>query len=203
MHVRFEPTAAQFLRSLVAAGSFALPAVAGAQQLETYDMAMAGFVNGIISGTGLRSLEFGALTPGTPLVVAPLDAVSAKWRFTDIPNNNAVANRYADLSFVSLPSTMAGPGGASLPIGTYRVRVALEKNGTDYHYYPATYSVSPASPGISPNPQINGGGTPIAPGGNNGRALVVYMGATVSPAASQRAGVYEGTLTLTFSPSSS
>ena len=194
----------RFTRSLAAAGCVALPAAAGAQQVELYDMAIAGVVGGTLSGTGVRSLEFGTLTPGVPLVIAPLNSVSAKWRFTGIPNNNGAGNRYADLTFVSLPSTMSGPGGATLPIGTYQVRVGLEKNGTDYYYFPATYTVSPASPGINPNPQINGGTTPSAPGagGNNGRALVVYMGATVSPAAAQRAGVYEGTLTLTFSPSS-
>ena len=194
----------RFLRCLLAAGGLAAPAVAGAQQVETFEMTIAGFIDATVSGNGVQSLTFGMLTPGTPMVIAPLDPVAAKWRFTGIPNNNAGANRYADLAFVSLPSALGGPAGATLPIGSYEVRVALEKNGIDYYYFPSTYVVSPASPAIDPNPQINGGATPGAPGagGNNGRALVVYMGATVSPSAGQRAGVYEGSLTLTFSPSS-
>jgi hypothetical protein len=191
-------------RCLAAAGCLGVPVAAGAQQVETFEMAISGFVDVTVSGSGVQSLTFGMLTPGTPMVVSPLDPVAAKWRFTGIPNNNAAANRYADLTFVSLPSVLGGPGGATLPIGSYQVRVALEKNGVDYYYFPSTYVVSPASPAIDPNPQINGGATPAAPGagGDNGRSLVVYMGATVNPAAGQRAGVYEGTLTLTFSPSS-
>jgi hypothetical protein len=191
-------------RCLAAAALVVAPAVAGAQQVETFEMAIAGFIDVNMSGSGVQNLEFGTLTPGIPTVVAPLDPVAAKWRFTGIPNNNAAANRYADLAFVSLPSVLGGPGGATLPIGSYQVRVALEKNGVDFYYFPATYVVTPASPAIDPNPRINGGTTPGAPGagGNNGRSLVVYMGATVSPTAGQRAGVYEGTLTLTFSPSS-
>lgn len=198
------PFAFRLLRNIAAACCIALPAAVGAQQVDTYEMPITGFVDVAISGSGIQSLQFGTLTPGTPTVVAPLDPVAAKWQFVGIPNNQAAANRYADLTFVSLPSALNGPGGATLPIGTYQVRVALEKNGVDYYYYPSTYTVTPASPGIDPNPQINGGATPTAPGvgGNNGRTLVVYMGATVSPTAAQRAGVYEGTLTLTFSPSS-
>lgn len=190
---------------LLSACAVMAPASALAQELSSSsDMVVSGAIGVSVSGTGVRPLAFGTVSPGAATVVFPLATNSAKWRFANVPNNSGVNNRYADLNFISLPSALEGPSGALLPIGSYQVRVALEKNGTDYYMYPTTWSVSPANPSLDPNPRINGNtadSPPDAPGGNAGRALVVYMGATVTPSVGQRTGTYVGTLTLTFATS--
>lgn len=175
-------------------------------QTATSSLQTTGLVEAPISGGGVRNLDFGVLVPGVAQVIAVTSPTSAKWEFTGIPNNNRANSTYADLSFSSLPATLAGPGGATIPVSSYVVRVALAKNGADYYTY-GDYSVTPASPTVDPNPRINptggAGQPPTAPGagGDKGRSLVVYMGATVTPATWQRAGNYVGTLTLIFNTS--
>lgn len=174
-------------------------------QSATSSLPTTGFVDVPVSGGGVRDLDFGVLVPGVARVIAVNSASSAKWEFSNIPNNNGQNNRFADLSFSSLPAQLTGPGGATIPMSSFVVRVALAKGGTDYYSY-GDFTVTPASPTIDPNPRINptggAGQPPAAPGGNTGRSLVVYLGATVTPATWQRAGNYIGTLTLIFNTSS-
>jgi hypothetical protein len=177
----------------------AMVAQSGTKELQ---MTAEGIIDVMISGAGVRDLQFGAVTAGISKTVDVGSVSSAKWRFANLPNNNGNNNRFADLTFISLPPHLDGANGARLPVSGYVARVCLEKPlDSDYHCY-GDYVVSPASPSIDPNlrinPTDNAGGPPTAPGGNAGRTLVVYLGATVTPAVDQPGGTYLGAVTLTF-----
>lgn len=192
----------------VVAGAGVFVPVGAAAQAATSELQMTaeGIIDVAITGSGVRNLEFGVVTPGVPVTVGVTSTTSAKWRFSNLPNNNGQNNRFADLAFTALPATLNGANGATMAVTGYTARVCLEKpTDSDYYCY-GDYAVSPAAPGIDPNPRINptggAGEPPTAPGGNTGRALVVYLGATVAPATNQPSGTYIGTVTLTFITSS-
>ena len=189
------------------AGIVLAPIAAHAQAgTSTFSMTAEGVVDVAMSGSGLRDLEFGVVTPGVAKTVDVTSVSAAKWRFANVRNNNGVNNRFADLVFLSLPAALQGPDGATLAVTGYTALVCLEKPAdSDYYCYPSS-TLTSASPTIDPNPQINptgGGGLqpPTAPGGNTGRSLVVYLGATVVPAVDQPSGTYLGTVTLTLNTS--
>jgi hypothetical protein len=122
--------------------------------------------------TGARPLDFGNVFPGVAKTINVGDATSGRWDAT----GQALAN--VNMSF-TLPGPLAGPGGATLPIGTWTGCT----NTTN-----TTSGCSSFSPG--PGPIASAFGNP----GN----LFIWIGATVSPAAGQAAGSYSGTATLTL-----
>jgi hypothetical protein len=125
--------------------------------------------------TGVRALAFGTLLPGVPDHVLRTDAV-ASGRF----NIRGTRNAQVQLQFL-LPASMAGPAGATMP---------LSFGATDGGFSP-TQSVTNQT-AFDPRAASLG----RLPG--NGRASV-FLGGTASPAPTQRAGAYTGTITLTVS----
>lgn len=123
---------------------------------------------------GVRSVSFGTVFPGIPKSVPRTDALNSG-RF-DI---RAAAGSQLQLSF-ALPSAMTGPGGATMP---------LSFGGGDAGYS-ATQSVA-SQVGFDPRVPFL-----ATMGGPPGRAAV-FLGGTVTPLASQPAGSYTGTITLT------
>ena len=123
--------------------------------------------------TGVRGLGFGIVVPGVPQVVPRTDAVGSGQFDIRGPNRGQVS-----LTF-TLPSVMTGPAGAQLP---------LAFGASD-----AGYSQSQAiGSQVGFDPQQ----TFTATLSNAGRGSV-FIGATATPAAGQRAGSYTATLTLT------
>ena len=126
-----------------------------------------------ITVQGVRSLTFGAVLPGVLRVIARTDPVNSGQYDITGANNSQV-----QLNF-TLPSTMAGPAGATMPIVF---------GGSD-----AGYS---ASQTIGSQVAFDPKQPFLATLNKNGRGSV-FVGATVQPTPTQRAGSYTGTLTLT------
>ena len=124
--------------------------------------------------SGVRSLVFGVVFPGVPLTVARTDAANSG-QFDLTGNKNA----QVQLTF-TLPTTMTGPAGATMP---------LTFGGSD-----AGYSASQAvGSQVASDPR-----TPfLATLNKNGRGSV-FLGGTVTPPTTQRAGSYTGTITLSI-----
>lgn len=121
----------------------------------------------------VRSLTFGTLLAGVNKSVLRTDAINGGQLDISGPKNVQVL-----LTF-TLPASMTGPTGATLPL-----------------------SFGSNDGGWSPPQQV---GTQVAfdprvpftaPLDQNGK-VSVYLGGTAQPAASQRAGSYTGTITLT------
>jgi len=123
--------------------------------------------------TGVRGLTFGAVFPGVPRVISR----------TDPANAGQVDIGYAKFSPIlltfTLPSAMAGPAGATMP---------LVFGASDAGYSsPETIT---SQVGFDPR-------VPFATAlDKNGRAAV-FIGGRAQPAPSQRGGAYTATITLT------
>ena len=123
--------------------------------------------------TGVRGLTFGAVFPGVPRVISR----------TDPANAGQVDIGYAKFSPIlltfTLPSAMAGPAGATMP---------LVFGASDAGYSsPETIT---SQVGFDPR-------VPFATAlDKNGRAAV-FIGGRAQPAPSKRAGAYTATITLT------
>ena len=121
---------------------------------------------------GIRSLTFGAVLPGVPRVISRTDpANSGQYDIT------GVRSHQVQLTF-TLPSVMAGPAGATMPI-------VFAGNDAGYSQTQAIGSqvaFDPKQPFVA-TLNARGRGT-------------VFIGATARPAPTQRAGNYTGTLTL-------
>lgn len=124
--------------------------------------------------SGVRPLVFGVVFPGMPLAVSRTDAVNSG-QFNVTGNKNA----QVELTF-TLPTAMTGPAGATMPI-TF--------GGSDAGYSPPETVSSQV--GFDPR-------TPFVTSlDKNGRASV-FVGGTVNPPPTQRAGSYTGTITLSI-----
>jgi len=123
--------------------------------------------------TGVRGVTFGAVFPGVPLAISRTDPANSGQLDIKGPNRSNVL-----LTFI-LPLTMTGPAGAVMP---------LSFGSSD-----AGYSQSQAigsQIGFDPKQPFTGALS------NNGRASV-FLGVTANPTASQRAGAYTATITMT------
>ncbi len=126
---------------------------------------------------GTSPLAFGNVYPGVSKTVAYTDATNAG-KFSVTGYGGAEVN----ISF-TLPTDLNGPSGSTLPIAW----------GTAYH----NTANSTASGGTeftpsSSNTAVRLGGTAPANG-----SLYVFLGATVTPTATQAAGNYTNTVTMT------
>lgn len=121
---------------------------------------------------GVRPLGFGTVLPSVPQTVLRTDPVNSGQFDLKGPNSANV-----ELAF-SLPAAMTGPGGATLP---------LSFGGSDAGYSP-TQAIG-SQVGFDPK-QIFAGQL-----SKTGRASV-FLGATALPQASQRAGSYTASVTL-------
>lgn len=123
-----------------------------------------------ISVTAGRDLAFGNVFPGLNSTVAVTDPNSGRW---DVTGQMGAS---VQLTF-GLPATLSGP--TTMPIATYTAHWNQSNSpvgGTDF-----TPSAAPTNAQLDP---VTG-------------QLYVFIGATVSPAANQPAGLYGGTLSMT------
>jgi hypothetical protein len=124
--------------------------------------------------SGVQNLTFQRLTPGVPKTVLRTDAVGAA-RFDLLGG----PNRYV-LVQLTLPTTMSGPGGATIPL-------RYGPGAAGYSETQAVAAQAAFDPAQSYQARLS----------NTGQGAV-FVGATASPAATQRPGSYTGTITLTI-----
>jgi hypothetical protein len=120
-----------------------------------------------------RDLDFGVVFGGVPSTVDPTDAVKSGRIVVTTPRN--VQFR---VSF-SVPSTLQGPGAASMPITIGNGDITARFNTSSFRY-----SLNPSSMYIV----------------TMGRGYITFeYGGTVNPTASQAAGAYAGPIIMTVS----
>ena len=140
-----------------------------------------------LSGVGTRALQFGTIVPGTTTVtVLPKSRAGGEFRITGVRNRKSV-----DISF-TLPASLAGPGGATIPLnfnGNYAGLCEIDNSNTcDAGSYVAWNPVT--------TPTFHDLPTRYKPG----RKVYayddyqVYVGGAASPSASQRQGTYTGSI---------
>jgi len=122
---------------------------------------------------GVRSLTFGTLLAGVNKSVLRTDAINGGQLDVSGPSRASVL-----LTF-TLPVTMAGPAGATLPISF----------GSNDGGWSPPQQIGTQT-GFDPRVPFN------APLDQNGK-VSVYLGGTAKPTANQKAGSYTGTITLT------
>ena len=190
---------------LLALGSVAATAGIAAAQTQTSTVQSLAVVEQALSGAAMRDLELGTITPGTSQTVAPQNGqtcagcASGLWAFTNLSSSNNPSFRYIRVTFLNLPATLSGPGGATLPLSwTNAARGCVVRGATELGCDQGT----PVN-GAAYSYPINGPAAPAAlQPGTTGRDLLLYLGGTASPAAGQRAGNYTGTVTIRFEYSS-
>ena len=123
-----------------------------------------------ITVTGARTLDFGTVFPGVAKSIGVAAATSGRYDLTG--SNTANVN----VSF-TLPVNLTS-GANTLPIGTWTGCY----NGTNVVGSCTAFTPSAATTSTA----FSGTG-----------ALFVWVGGTVTPAAAQAAGVYNGTVTMT------
>ncbi|MEP6990898.1 MAG: hypothetical protein ABJA80_08225 [bacterium] len=139
-----------------------------------------------LAAVGVRSLQFGVVIPGTPVVVAPNSVQGGEYRISGVKSRKSV-----DIAF-TLPASLTGPGGATIPLNFNGNTAGLCEVDTTNTCVAASYfSWNPvAMPSYRDQP------TRYAPG----RKVYaydlysVYIGGTATPAAGQKPGTYTGAI---------
>ena len=120
---------------------------------------------------GIDNVRFGNLLGGIPKTVLRTNA-SAAGKYNII----TPGNRFILIAF-TLPTVMAGPGGATMPIsfaGTTAGYSDAQAIGSQIGFSPSTGTLRRSTDGLAS----------------------VFLGGTVTPAAAQAAGSYTATVTL-------
>lgn len=121
-----------------------------------------------------NTLDFGPVLPGVAKAVVVTDATPGTAQAGSF-HVQGLASANVNLTF-TLPTNLVN-GGNNLPIGSW----------TGEHSSVAAPSASNFTPSATPTPTVIGGTGD----------LYVFLGATVSPASNQPAGVYNGTVAMT------
>jgi hypothetical protein len=140
-----------------------------------------------LAGVGTRALQFGVIVPGTTTVtVLPRTRSGGEFRITGVRNRKSV-----DISF-TLPASLTGPAGATIPLnfnGNYAGLCEIDGTGTcEVASYVAWNPIT--------TPSFHDTPTRYKPG----RKVYaydeyqVYLGGVASPSVTQRQGSYSGTI---------
>jgi hypothetical protein len=140
-----------------------------------------------LSGVGTRALQFGTIVPGTTTVtVLPRSRSGGEFRITGVRNRKSV-----DISF-TLPTALAGPAGATIPLnfnGNYAGLCEIDTSGScDLASY---FTWNPVT-----TPTYRDLPTRYKPGRKvyTYDDYQVYLGGVASPSATQRQGTYSATI---------
>jgi hypothetical protein len=141
-----------------------------------------------ITGGGVRPLNFGIVVPGSSVSVAPRSAQGAEFRIAGLLGRKSV-----DLT-LTLPTVLTGPGGATIPLtfaGANAAACELNLLGICQ-----TASLASWDPVASPTTRVRP--TKFGPGPKVfvNDQLALYLGASVAPPATQRAGHYTASATV-------
>jgi hypothetical protein len=140
-----------------------------------------------LSGVGTRALQFGVIVPGTTTVtVLPRTRSGGEFRISGVRNRKAV-----DISF-TLPTSLTGPAGATIPLsfnGSYAGICEIDAtNSCEVASYVTWNPVT--------TPTFHDTPTRYKPG----RKVYayddyqIYVGGVATPSATQRQGHYTGTI---------
>jgi hypothetical protein len=122
----------------------------------------------------LRDLTFGPVIQGIPKHILPNDATrSGEFQFIAALGNNI------RIAF-TLPNRLNGPAGATMPIAFSTTDAIAQGTG-------------PTSVPVTFNPNVSNQFQLVS-----SNRILVFIGATASPAANQRVGNYSGTITMTI-----
>lgn len=144
-----------------------------------------------LTATGTHALEFGAITPGTTSVtVLPRATASGEWRITGVKNRKSIAITF------TLPASLTGPNGATIPLsfnGNYAGLCEINTSGacevaSFFTWNPVT------TPTYTDFPYRYVPGRKVY----FYDEYSVYIGGVALPAATQRAGHYTGTIGVTL-----
>lgn len=139
------------------------------------------------TGTGIQGLDFGTLTPGTPVEILPTASAAGQFRLDNVPRN-----RNVQLTFTFPVALARAAGGAGLPVYFDGPYARTCGNACQ------THTLAPTSAGAG---QTTASVTHVQPGppwGSNPTTLDVFVGGRAEPSADQAAGTYQGTVELTF-----
>ncbi len=148
----------------------ALLSLATAAEAQSANINATAVVYQAMTVTGARTLDFGNVFPGVSKAIAVADPTSGRFDLT----GQASAN--VNLTF-TLPTNLTS-GANNLPIGTWTGCTNATNTTAGCSSFTPSGSASPTA--------FSGAG-----------ALFVWVGGTVTPAANQAAGTYNGTVTLT------
>jgi hypothetical protein len=140
-----------------------------------------------LSGVGTRALQFGVIVPGTTSVtVLPRSRSGGEYRITGVRNRKSV-----DISF-TLPTSLAGPAGATIPLdfnGNYAGLCEIDVSGNcEVASYVAWNPVT--TPTFHDVPTRYKAGRKVYAYDD----YQVYVGGVANPSANQRQGHYTGTI---------
>jgi hypothetical protein len=140
-----------------------------------------------LSGVGTRALQFGVIVPGTTSVtVLPRSTAGGEFRITGVKSRKSV-----DISF-TLPAALTGPGGATIPLSFNGNFAGLcEIDGSGACEVASFTTWNPVT-----TPSFRDQPTRYKPGRKvyTYDDYEVYLGGTVSPAATQRQGTYTASI---------
>jgi hypothetical protein len=179
----------RILASAAIAVLFGAPAVARAQgtQVTAGMNASVDILFPPLSGAGTRPLDFGMIIPGTTsVIVTPKTPQGGEFRITGAKNHKGI-----NIGF-TLPASLAGPAGATIPLdfnGNYAALCELDDAGVCQI---ASYFVwNPVTtPTFADTPQRYKPGRPRY----TFDQYDIYLGGRAMPAAGQRPGHYTGSI---------
>ena len=140
-----------------------------------------------LTGVGTRALQFGTIVPGTTTVtVMPRSRAGGEFRITGVRNRKSVA-----ISF-TLPTALAGPAGATIPLnfnGNYAGLCEIDNSGScETASYIAWNPVT--TPTFLDTPTRYKPGRKVYAYDD----YQVYLGGAASPSATQRQGRYTASI---------
>lgn len=141
-----------------------------------------------VSAGGARPLSFGSVVPGTTVSVAPRTAQGAEFRIAGLLGRKSV-----DIT-LTLPAALAGPGGATVPLSFSGMNAAACE--LDVLAVCQTASLTSWDPVVSPTTRVRPMKLGAGPKVFVNDQLALYLGASVTPAATQRAGHYTASATV-------
>lgn len=137
---------------------------------------------------GVRPITFGTVVPGATVAVAPRTPQGAEFRVGGLLGRKSV-----DIT-LTLPTVLTGPGGATVPLSFAGAKAAACE--LDLLGICQTASLVSWDPVATPTTRIRP--TKFGPGPKVfvNPQVALYLGASVSPSATQRAGHYTATATV-------
>lgn len=187
------PAAVRWLVCLVLA---AVPVAARAQS-SSATVAINGFLDVALTTGSVRDIVFPSTAPGATTSIAAANVAgcagctSGMWELLNLVRSNAANRRYVDITFSQLPSSLPRTGGGgALPVSYVARTCLINRFGTEYYCDPQWTPAVGVVHGARVNPD---------PAGQNGRRdMHIYLGGAISPTTTQRAGYYNGVITITF-----
>ena len=173
------------LSTIICAALLSSTAVVGAQSTGSL-AASATVLAPALTGASVRSVQFGVMRPGRPSVVAPNSAQAGEYRITGLKYRKSV-----DISF-SLPTSLTGPGGETIPLNFNGNTAALcELDASNTCVAGSYFAWNPVT-----TPTYHDMPTRYVPGRKTYAydSYDLYIGGTATSVPGQTPGIYTGAI---------